>query len=330
MRGRAIGLGLLGLGAFLLAGALATRLLLAPALVVLPLKQTAAPVAVSTDATYFNIGEQKQYTGDPVTVRQKVAGVATADGAGADVAVWAFGSTVSDSSDTLITPTTEYTVCLDRRTAAAVDCPSEKIGTDTAKHITGLTLNFPFGTKQQAYPVFDATANKAFRATFTGTTTIQGVAVDTFEQTIPETVVQTTDVPGSMAGAPDQPSVSADVVYSNQRTLYVEPTSGVIIDIKEHPDLVFRGPDGTTGVTLLKGTFSGDKQTVADGVKRAKKAQRDISLVTTKLPLLLVVLGLVAALAGVLLARRGSAAAPDAEQSEPEIGSDANRAVAVP
>src|SRR6476660_453085 len=183
MRRRAIGLGLLGLGAFLLIGALLTRLFLAPALVVLPLNQPAAPVAVGgPDTTYFNIGEQKQHTGDPVTVRQLIKGVQPPGGIGDHVAVWAFGETVSDSSNQLITPTVEYTVCLDRKTAQAVHCSAEKIGTDASKHIKGLTLNFPFGTKKQSYDVFEPTAGASFSAAFTGSASIHGVAVYTFEQ----------------------------------------------------------------------------------------------------------------------------------------------------
>jgi hypothetical protein len=336
MRGRAIGLGLLSLGAFLLIGALLTRLFLAPALVVLPLNQPAAPVAVGgPGTTYFDIGEQKQHTGDPVTVRQVIKGVQPPGNIGDHVAVWAFGETVTKSTGdvsktNLITPPIEYTVCLDRRTAQAVHCSAEEIGTDKSKHIAGLTLNFPFGTKKQSYDVFDPTAGASFSAAFTGTTSIHGVAVYTFEQTIPETVVQTLpDVPGSMAGVPTEPSVTADVVYTNQRTFFVEPTSGVIVDIKEHPDLVFRGPDGTTGVTLLNGPFSGNEKTVADGVARAKKADSQIGLISTWLPLLLLVLGVVVLFAGVLMIWRRPAES-DGATADPEVGSAADHSVAVP
>ncbi|MGZ4505675.1 MAG: DUF3068 domain-containing protein [Blastococcus sp.] len=309
MRGRPIGLGLLALGAFLLAGALASVLFLAPALVKLPLAQTATPVAVDPHATYFNIGEQTQHQGDPVTVRQVVLGLPTAPGAGGDVAVWKFGQTVEDSGDLPITPNIAYQVCVDRKAAAAVDCSSSKILDDHGKKITGLTLTFPFDTQKKTYDVFDATAGKAFPARFTGTTTLRGVAVYTFEQTVPQSVVQTTDVTGLMAGNPGGPGVTADVVYDNERTIWVEPTSGVIVDIKEHPNLVFRGPDGTTGVTLLNGTFSGTPTTVGVNVDRAKKSHSQIAMVHTTLPLLLVGLGVVALISGALLARRPVAGA---------------------
>src|SRR4051812_35823416 len=266
MRGRAIGLGLLGLGAFALVGALMVKLFLVPALVKLPLSQPVSLVAVDSAATYFNIGEQQQHQGEAVTARQTVTGLPAADDANSDVAVWASGTTVEDSSDELITPPVTYQVCLDRRTAAAVDCPSAKVG-DERKKITGLTLNFPFGTEKKTYDIFDGTAAKAFPARFTGTDTLQGVDVYRFEQTVPETVVQSAEVPGTMAGAPDQPTVEADVVYTSERTYWVEPKSGVIVNIEENPNLVFRGPDGTSGVTLLAAKFSAHKQTLAAAVK---------------------------------------------------------------
>src|SRR6478609_4326169 len=126
MRGRAIGLGLLGLGAFLLAGALATKLFLVPALVTLPLDQTADPVAIGTGVDFFNLGEQKQFRGLGVVVHQHVIGHADDASAGADAAV-------------------------------------AKVENAT---IDGLTLTFPFHTGKQTYQVFDSSANKAFPARF--------------------------------------------------------------------------------------------------------------------------------------------------------------------
>jgi hypothetical protein len=329
MRGRPIGLGLLALGAFLLVGALATVLVLAPSLIKLPLAQSVSTVAIDSQATYFNIGKQRQHDGDQLTVRQTVLGLPTAAGAGDDVAVWQFGSTVADTGGLVITPNIVYQVCVGRKTAAAVDCASSQIGDDHAKKITGLTLTFPFGTKKQTYDVFDFTAKKAFPARFTGTTTIQGVAVDTFEQKIPESVVSSTEVTGLMVGDPHGPGVTADVVYDNDRTFYVEPTSGVIIDIKEHPKLVFRGPDGTTGVTLLKGTFSGSPKTVAEGVDRAKTSSSKITMVRSTLPILLAVLGVVALVAGVLLVRRGPAGTHRGGAAAPQVTDEADRTLAV-
>jgi len=82
MRGRAIGLGLLGLGAFLLAAALAVRLFLEPALVKLPLDQTAEPTAQGTGVDFFDLSTQRQLRGLEADVRQRVEGDAGSEAAG--------------------------------------------------------------------------------------------------------------------------------------------------------------------------------------------------------------------------------------------------------
>jgi hypothetical protein len=303
MRGRAIGLGLLGLGAFALVAALMVKLFLVPALVKLPLDQTASPAAVGTDVDFFNQGELTQLNGLDATVTQRVAGDPTAEGAGDDVAVWNFGSVMKDS-DGLQLDASTYRVCLDRQTAEAVDCPSQHVNYDRDAKITGLTLTFPFGTEKKDYDVFNATTGKAFPAKFQGTEKLQGLEVYRFVQTVPETVVKTAEVPGSLAGAPEEATVQADAVYTNKRTIWVEPTSGVIVTAQEHPSVVLRGPDGTTGATLLAGDFAGDEKTVADGVQRAEDFRSQISMVSTALPLTLVGLGLLALIGGALLVRR--------------------------
>jgi hypothetical protein len=329
MRGRAIGLGLLGLGAFLLAGALATRLFLVPALVILPSDQKADPVALGTGVDFFDLGAQKQLTGLDVTVHQHVLGHPSAAGASSDVAVWEFGSTMIDGNGTRIQYGT-YQVCIDRHTALAVSCPSAFVSDASGAKVTnaaihGLTLTFPFHTAKTTYQVFDSTTTKAFPAHYAGTETLQGLQVYRFEQTVPETVLESTDVPGAMAGAPDQASVKADIVYSNTRTWWVEPTSGVIVNAAEHPVTVFRGPDGTTGATFLSGTFTGDAATVRIGHDRAVTSRDQINLITTVVPLTLFGLGLLAVIGGVLLVRRnradedGPATADDRRTLEPQV-----------
>jgi hypothetical protein len=307
MRGRAIGVGLLGLGAFLLAAALAVRLFLEPALVKLPLDQTASPTAKGTDVEFFDVAELRQLRGLEADVQQQVAGDAGSEAASDDVAVWNFGSVVTGADGTVLNAGT-YRVCLDRRTAEAVDCAVDNVD-DEDTDIEGLTLTFPFGTEQRDYDVFNSTTRQAFPATFEGTEELEGLEVYRFQLSIPETVIRSTDVPASLVGSDEEGTVTADVVYSNQRTIWVEPTSGVIVTSEEHPDTVLRGPDGERGPTVLAGTFAGDADTVAAGVERAKDIRGQITMVTTVLPLVLLGLGLVALLVGALLVRRGRAGA---------------------
>jgi hypothetical protein len=176
MRGRAIGLVLLGLGAFLLAGALAVRLFLEPALVKLPLDQTASPTAQGTDVDFFSIGEQEQLEGLDADVRQQVQGDPTSEAADDEVAVWNFGSTITAEDGTLLNAGT-YRVCIDRREAVAVDCAVDHVDYDDDVAVEGLTLTFPFGTEQKDYDVFNTTTRQAWPATFEGEEELEGLDV---------------------------------------------------------------------------------------------------------------------------------------------------------
>jgi len=321
MRGRAVGLGLLALGAFLLAGALIIPLLLVPALVKLPLDEQVLAVADGTGVAFFNVGDQKQLQDLNVTVRQKVVGHPDGAGAGDDVAVWEHGTALVSSDGTVLKAST-YQVCLDRTTALAVSCPSTTVDGHTGARIDGLTMTFPLDVQKTTYPVYDSTAGKAFPARFQGVETKGGVQVYRFEQTVPETVVETTQVPGTMAGTTSTTNVSADFVYSNTRSFWVEPTSGVIVTGDQHPKEVVRGPGGAQGATLLAGTFTADPQTLAEGVNRAKDSRFQITMLRTVLPWTMAGLGLLLVVVGFLLGRRGRAGGHRAATDTPANSSD--------
>jgi hypothetical protein len=304
MRGRAVSLILIGLGAFLLAGALAVRLVLAPDFVKLPLDQEAEPSATGTGLTYFSLADMEQVRDDTGSVSQRVQGDPTDAEAGDDVAVWHFGSVIESSSGDQIN-ISEYTVCIDRKTAESVtDCDAADIEGDDQRKPEGLTLTFPFDTQKQDYLLFNASAGQSFPAAFVEEEEIDGLTVYRFEQQIPETVVRTVEVPGELAGVPDEANVEADFVYTNTRTLWVEPLSGVIIKAEETPDTVVTAPDGSTGVTWLKATFAADDETTAAGLERAKDTRTKILWVETYGPILLGVLGALLLAVGILLSLR--------------------------
>jgi Porin PorA len=304
MRGRAIGLVLLGVGAFLLAAALAVRLFLEPALVKYPLDQTASPTAQGTDIEFFDLAAGKQLRGLEADVRQQVQGDPGSEAAGDDVAVWNFGSTITATDGTLLNAGT-YRVCIDRREAVAVDCDVDNVDNDDVD-VEGLTLTFPFGTEQKDYDVWNSTTRQTWPATFEDVEELEGLEVYRFVQTIPETVIRTTDVPAALVGSDAGGTVSADVVYSNERTIWVEPTSGVIVTSEERPNTVLVGPDGEEAATILAGTFAGDSDTIAAGVDRAEDIGGQINLVKNVLPLVLLVLGLVLVGLGLFLTLRAN------------------------
>lgn len=304
MRGRTIGLGLLGLGAFALVAALLVRVLLVPALVKLPLDEVAHPAATGSSVDWFAVQDAKQFTGVDAVVNEDVVGQPQSPDANGDVAVWDFKQTISDASGAVVNKVA-YTVCVDRKTALAIsDCASAR--SDHGK-ITGITLNFPFDTEKKTYSVYDPHAGKAFPARFQGVEKLQGLSVYRFVQNVPETVVLSQEVPGAWAGVPEQDTVQALAVYKSVRTFWVEPTSGVIVSMEERPDTVLRAPDGTTGNTVLAGTFTADQKTVKDGVQRAEDSRGQIRTLRSVLPWILLAVGVVAVLVGALLVMSGAA-----------------------
>jgi len=301
MRRRTTGLVLLGLGAFALAAALAVHLFLVPTLVRLPLDQESTVAVVDEDATYLDRGALEQATG-PVYVNLEVKGDPTSPDASDDVAVWASGQSITDAEGNLITDPTETVNCLDRREAVAVACDS---ATGT---IEGLTLTFPIGTEKQDYQVWNGNIGEPVTATYVGEEETEGVDVYRFEISVPETVIDEIQVPGRLAGDPAADGdVDAEVVYATDRYILVEPVSGKIVENVESPRIVLRGPDGTTGVSILDATLAPSDEALATSADGAAESRDDIRLVSAIIPWSAVALGIVLIAIGaflVLSARR--------------------------
>ncbi|GAA3162052.1 DUF3068 domain-containing protein [Blastococcus jejuensis] len=325
MRGRTVSFVLLGLGAFALVAALAVRLVLAPSLVKLPLDQSAYPEADGTGITMFDFGTMSEVDGVTGTVYQTVEGQPGHPDADDDTAVWNFGSVIEDDEGTILNEGS-YRACIDRGTAeSAPDCSAAFVDKYPEARIEGLTLTFPFHTEQRDYELFNLSAAASFTAEFVAVEEIDGLEVYRFEQTIPETVVREEEIPGAMAGEPDETSVAGEFVYSNVRTLWVEPTSGVIVTAEERPVTVLRGPAGNTGVTWLSGTFTATAETTREGVERAEDTRSQIVLIETTVPLSLAGLGVLLVIGGVLVGRRAGAGDTD----RPAAGASARQPVPV-
>lgn len=304
MQRRTAGLVLLAIGAFAVVAALAVRFVLVPQVVVLPLDQSGSSVATGTGLTVFYPGDLEQRSGVTVRAGRDVIGDPGAPDAGEDVAVWTATAAITDSTGALVS-VTEDRLCLDRRTAQARQpCASERLGGDNRVRHSGLSYTFPFGTEKRDYDLFDTGSRQAFPARYAAEEELEGTTVYRFEQDVPETVISQMDVPGQLAGGAAGTNVKADRVYSNKRIVWVEPISGAIVKGQETQHQVLRGPDGRTGVTLIDGTIAFDEETVSTALERARDASSRITLLSTVLPLVLGIVGLLALTGGALLARR--------------------------
>jgi len=296
MVGRRIGFVLAFLGLFLLFFGVFERFYAYPRLKKAPLDQYSQPVATGT-GTYFNRSPDKLRE-VPGAQLQNVRTVRGDVKAGTDeVAVWdSFNSTVDVADGGVITATQER-IALDRVTAQSVQCCGEN-----PRH-QGLTLKFPFDTKKQSYQFWDGPANRATDARFIGEEQIEGVKVFRFEQRIGPLTLGTQEVPGSLAGDPDADSVMTDIVYSNVKTLWVEPTTGIIVKAQQDVGQVLETPDGERVLTLLDGVLTYNDATVKANADDAADGAGQLRLLGTILPLGAALAGLVLLVVGLVLLR---------------------------
>jgi hypothetical protein len=293
---RRVGFVLVFLGLFLLFFGLVERVYAYPRLKKAPLDQYSKPVATGT-GSYFNRSPDKlrEITGAQLKNVRIVRGDVKA---GSDeVAVWdSFNSTVDTADQGVITATQER-IALDRVTGQSVQCCGEN-----PRH-QGLTLKFPFDTRKTTYQFWDAPAQRALPAAFTREERINGVTVYRFEQRIDQLDIGDQDIPGTLAGDPGTPSVQTDVVYSNVKTLWVEPATGIIVKAQQDVTQALRTQGGEQVLTLIDAVLTYDDATVDANADDAASGANQLRLLGTILPVAALLLGLIALAAGLVLLR---------------------------
>lgn len=294
--GRRVGFVLVFVGLFLLFFGLFERVYAYPRLKKAPLDQYSSPVATGT-GTYFNRSPDKltEVTGAQLKNVRIVRGDVKA---GTDeVAVWdSFNSTVDTADQGVITATQER-IALDRVTAQSVQCCGEN-----PRH-QGLTLKFPFDTRKTTYQFWDGPAQRALPAVFTREERLNGLTVYRFEQRIDRLDVGDQEIPGTLAGDPDTPSVETNVIYSNTKTLWVEPATGTIVKAQQDATQVLETQGGEQVLTLLDAVLTYDEATVDSNADDASSGASRLRLLGTILPIAALILGLIAITAGLVLLR---------------------------
>jgi hypothetical protein len=230
---------------------------------------------------------------------------------GGEVAAWVEATkTVDDASGILIDASLRE-LCLDRHTAEAVaPCDGQYVSVTQGERITtdpqtvqqpGLSFKFPFGTEQRGYRTYDVSLRRSVEARFDGEDTVDGVDVYRFVSESKSIRLDQQDVPGSLIGR-DEPSVTVDRYYSDRRTLWVEPRTGVIIQAEDKgkQELVAPDQDPGEGTTVYDGTMRLNDQTVFANVKDAQDNVGKLSLLTVW-PIVLLIIGGVVIVGGVVL-----------------------------
>ncbi|HJQ00699.1 MAG TPA: DUF3068 domain-containing protein [Jatrophihabitans sp.] len=190
-----------------------------------------------------------------------------------------------DPQQRLVSFTTDK-VAADRKSAESVNDP--KYGTNingdkTAQHV-GLTYKWPFNAKKQSYKFFDPMSSQAPDARYLGTEKVEGLKLYKYEA-----VIDDIDLPISQ-GIPGK--------YSDTRTVWVDPLTGVIVKGIEHQTRALA--DGTPAFDT---TLTFNDASIKYQAKQAKDGRSKIDLLTVWLPLILLVVGLLALVGAVLLLR---------------------------
>lgn len=306
---------LVGVGAALLVVALLLRFYIAPALTKAPLDQYTITRAVAPGATYLDLstpgGAIEQ--GDLHATRVVKGDAQAGD---SDTAVWEVFVGIETTTDDLVTASTDR-VAFDRTTSEAENCCAENVNGDSEVRHEGIEYKFPFDAKKQTYQYFDTSLRRATPMEFEAEEELEGVNVYRYVQRIEPTKIDELDVPGELLGR-SEPSVPVDRMYSNVRTVWVEPASGVIVKGQERQLSRLVGRDGTGEATITDAVLTFTDETVRQQADTAADARRTLNILQVVGPLSFAVLGVLLFALGLVLARRSAGRGPGRHAGKPE------------
>ena len=203
------------------------------------------------------------------------------------------------TAGSLLINASDETFATNRRTAMAV--PGTGILPAGGPSYSGLINKWPFDAQRTAYPYWDGVLGKAVTAAYAGEETIDGLATYKYHVLVSN---QPAEVASGIQGT-----------YSDDKTIWIDPVTGSIINQQEHQ---LRTLD--TGDNALNLTLAFTDKTVAKNVADTKDKVGQLSLLSTA-PNVLVVLSLIALVAGVLLLRTGTTGAPSAAHAKEKVSS---------
>jgi hypothetical protein len=302
---RVFGLILVGLGTALLVLAPMVKFYAVPRLTVAPLnlnvKDTSNRSGTAAVVADLATGTEKENV-PLVAVRRTTADVAASQQAssqtGTNSGVYDSLQVVSLASDTSgkpYLPATPERYAFDRTTSVMQAVAGANVGgvAITPEMVQGgviLPFKMPFSTEKKTYSVFDSTLMKGVDTTFVSEESVQGLSTYKFTSSVPA-------VKSGMQG-------TSEVWYQDEQTIWVEPSTGQIVNGTNKIKQWLKNPDGTDGLVVIDGTLGFTDQELASSVESAKANASKLNLVSNVLPVVSLVLGAVALLGGILLLRR--------------------------
>lgn len=298
---------LLGVAVFALVAAALLRFYAYGQLAVAPIDQNSTTTLVGPDATIFDTSQLAEIKVDLTTTAKTVGLVKESEKKGDNVRVWETTNSTR-SEDGVVRSRSVERIAFDAHTAEAVNCCGTFDEAETGNRVEtkreGLLVKFPFQTEKKTYTWWDTDLGQGVPIKFVKEEDVQGLSTYKFEQTIEPTVVATQEVPAVVLGEEGEGNLEAEMTYSNVRTLWVEPRTGVVIKRAEKQHNTIRY-DGEDRVTTTQVTTGYDDKTVKDNVDTYGPMSTMLFLLHTLVPVLLVVLALLLGVLIVLRSRRG-------------------------
>ena len=324
---------IMAVGAFILTMGLLFRFYAYPKLAVVPNDQNTTQIVQDPDAKFFDADNVKPGQGELTTTARIIGDPDAAEQAseesGRDVAVWNSGQVSDNNGDNIPMDGSTEVYVFDRHTGEAINCCGESKNGEEVKR-DGLLVKFPFDTQPtDEYSWWDSTVGKSFPVKYEGEEDLQGMKTYKFTQEVPETKYAQRELPGNLfGGADDSGAVNADRYYSNKRTFWVDPVTGVVLDRVEEQKQEFRYNGKTLNALETSSRFT--PETVDKNVEEYSSKSTLLNMVHTALPIVFTILGLLLLLGGLLLSlvigRRGRGEPAPAyvdDREDPVFGSAA-------
>lgn len=164
-----------------------------------------------------------------------------------------------------------YRLAPDRRSQALADCCGAAVaGVSASMAGAGNPLRLPWFSPEQTYPYYDVTLMAPVDMAYLGRDRVGDIDAMKYQQATPPTPVGTVPVPGRLVGS-EQGTVGVGRTYAATRTLWVDPTTGIILRQTERVREALRTPDGKDVVTLLAMTLTSTQEQVDAQVAAAHR-----------------------------------------------------------
>jgi hypothetical protein len=300
---RVIGLILTGAGTFLIVCAVLLPTWVSSQVIKFPLNEFETATLAASNASYFSPSSLTEKTGVSLEATYTIKG----DGAAGNssTAVWDEYSYAYDLTNRQPVQQMTRRFAFDRRTALLVMCCGANVNGDSSIDQRGyLWYVFPIGTQKQTYDVFDTTLNRPEPFVYSGTTDVHGISAYEFVENVAPVQVGTQTLPGSLVGL-SAASVTLPEYYQIHLIYYVDPVTGALIDVNEHQTTSLRNPaTGAQALLLFDADLIATPATVTSVVALDTSGRNKLNLIETILPLVLGIVGAVALVTGILLARK--------------------------